>query len=208
MQIAIYFDICGRLCVTSLLLCIFSPNPWVLSQVWGSAAECHLQLLERQVYSVARICSDQSFLSLHHRRHDAGLCMLYKFNLNWNHCLFSEVPSASTRVQHTRVAAAAHLLEREVWRCITSQFARLLQTQCKLRHSTPWYFKLQWMSCGRRPRFECGMMLDGLKGAVNRWLLPWVVFSSVFRGAGACGVAKPISKQFCFYDLGLCYWFW
>ena len=24
--------------------------------VWGSAAECHFQLLERQVYSVARLC--------------------------------------------------------------------------------------------------------------------------------------------------------
>ena len=29
------------------------------SPVWGSAAECHLQLLEGQVYSVARLCPDQ-----------------------------------------------------------------------------------------------------------------------------------------------------
>ena len=35
------------------------------SPVCGSAAECHLRLLERQVYSVARLC--QSFLSLCHR---------------------------------------------------------------------------------------------------------------------------------------------
>ena len=28
------------------------------SPVWGSAAECHLQLLKRQVYLVARLCSD------------------------------------------------------------------------------------------------------------------------------------------------------
>ena len=35
-------------------------------------------------------------------------------------------------------------------------------------------------------------------GAVNRWLLPSVVFFSVFRGAGACGVAKAIYEQFCF----------
>ena len=32
------------------------------SPVWGSAAECHLQVLERQVYSVGRLCADQSFL--------------------------------------------------------------------------------------------------------------------------------------------------
>ena len=34
------------------------------SLVWGSAAECHLHLLERQVYSVPRLCPYQSFLSL------------------------------------------------------------------------------------------------------------------------------------------------
>ena len=33
------------------------------SPVWGSDAECHLQHLERQVYSLARLCSDKSFLS-------------------------------------------------------------------------------------------------------------------------------------------------
>ena len=32
--------------------------------VWESATECHLQLLELQVYLVARLCPDQSFLSL------------------------------------------------------------------------------------------------------------------------------------------------
>ena len=42
--------ICGHLCFTSLLFCICCPNPWVCSPVWGSAAECHLQLLERQVF--------------------------------------------------------------------------------------------------------------------------------------------------------------
>ena len=55
-----------HLCVTSLLFCYCSP-------VWGSAAECHSQLLESQVYSLARLCPDQSFLSLCHRRRVAGL---------------------------------------------------------------------------------------------------------------------------------------
>ena len=35
--------------------------------------------------------------------------------------------------------------------------------------------------------FDTGT-LDGFKGAINYWLLPLVVFSSVFCGAGACGV--------------------
>ena len=55
------------------------------SPVWGSAAECHLQLFERQVYSVARLCPDQNFLSLCHRSRVAVLSMLYKVNSNSNH---------------------------------------------------------------------------------------------------------------------------
>ena len=94
------------------------------SPVWRSAAECHLQLLKRQVYSVARLCLDHTFLSWCHRHRVAALCMLYKVNSNSNHCLFGELPSASVRVQHTRAAAAAHPLEFKVSRCRTSQFAK------------------------------------------------------------------------------------
>ena len=89
--------ICGHLCVTSLSFCICSPNTWALFYGWGgegSAAECHLQLLERKVFSVARLCPDQSFLWLCHRRRVAGISMLYNVNSNSNHFLFSELPSA------------------------------------------------------------------------------------------------------------------
>ena len=70
------------------------------------------------------------------------------------------------------------------------------------------------LSCWRR--FDCGMTfhtlcdtgtLDGFKGAVNRWLLLWVVFSSIFRCAAACGVAKIIRKQIHFYHLSMCRWY-
>ena len=85
------------------------------SPVWGSAAECNLQLLESQVYSVAMFCSDQTFLSLCHQRRVAAQCMLYKINSNSNHCLFSELfLSVSVRVRHTLAAAALHPLEFEV----------------------------------------------------------------------------------------------
>ena len=87
---------------TSVLLrCYFAfilPILEYCSPVWGSVAECHLQLLERQVYSVTGLCPDQSFLSLCHRRRVAGLSMLYKVNANSNHCLFSELPPASSGV--------------------------------------------------------------------------------------------------------------
>ena len=93
------------------------------SPVWGSAAECHLQLLERQVHSVVNHCPDQCLLSLCHRRRVAGLSTLHKVNSNSYHCLFSELPSSSTRVRHTRAAAAAHPFQFEVSRCRTSQFS-------------------------------------------------------------------------------------
>ena len=109
------------------------------SPVWGSAAEFHLRLLQRQVYSVARYCLDQTFWSLCRRRHVAALCMLHKVNSNSNHCLRSELPSASVRVRHTRAVAAAHPLESEVSRCRTSQFPRyFLPTQTRVWNDLPY----------------------------------------------------------------------
>ena len=65
------------ICVdTSLLLCFYFavvlPILEYYSRVGVSASECHLQLLESQVYSVATIFPDQSFLSL---------CLLTKYIL-------------------------------------------------------------------------------------------------------------------------------
>ena len=96
--------------------------------------------IESQVYSVARLCLDQSFLSLCHRRRVAGLCMLYKVNAISNHCLLSDLSSASTRVRQARASAAAHPLE--------------LKYQVVKRPN------LQCVSC--RPRFEYGMPFPSL----------------------------------------------
>ena len=90
---------------TSLLLCCYFefvlPILEYCSLVWGSAAECRLQLLDRQMYSVARLYPNQSLLSLYHQWRVVGLSMLYNVNLNTNHCLFIDLPSASTRVLHS-----------------------------------------------------------------------------------------------------------
>ena len=52
--------------------------------------------------------------------------------------LFSELPSAPTRVRHIRAAAAAHPLEFELSRCRTSQFARsFLPAQVLLWNDLP-----------------------------------------------------------------------
>ena len=98
-------------------------------------SRCVGQLLERQVFAVARFSHDQTFLSLYHRRRVAGLSMLYKVDANFNHSLFSELPSASTRVRHTRAAAAPLPLEFGVSRLEPPN--------------------LQGVSC--RQRFECRM---------------------------------------------------
>ena len=66
--------ICGHLGV--ILRCYFAfvlPIIEYCSPVCGLAAEFRLQLLERRVYSVARLCPDQTFLLLCHRHHVAAL---------------------------------------------------------------------------------------------------------------------------------------
>ena len=77
------------------------------------------------MYSVARLCPDQSFLSLCHQRRVTVLSMLYKVNSNSNYCLFSDLPYTSTRVQRIRAAAAAHPLGFEASRCRTSQLVQV-----------------------------------------------------------------------------------
>ena len=108
--------------------------------VWGSAAECHIQLFERQVHSVAWLCPDQSFLLLCHRRRVAGLSMLHKVNSNCNQCLFSEFKSASNRVQQPEL--------------------RPQHTHWSLEYQGIERPNLLGLSC--RLRFECGMTFPTL----------------------------------------------
>ena len=114
----------------------------------GAAAECHLQLLECQVYSVARLCHDQSLLSLYHRLCVAELSMLYKVNANSNHCLFNELSSDSTRVRHTELRP------------------QLIHWNLKYQgEETP---NLQGVSCW--PRFECGITFPTLRLTPECWM--------------------------------------
>ena len=83
------------------------------------------------------------------------------FSVTLNHCLFSELSSA-VNVRHTGAAAAAHPLNFTVSRCRTSQFAR---------HFLPAQTRVCGMNDIPYTVFDTGT-LDGLKGAVNRWLLP------------------------------------
>ena len=72
-----------------LLRCCYAFVLLQILEYCSPVPECHHQLLERQVYSVAGLCPDQTFLSLSHRRNVSALCVLFRVNSNLNHCLLS-----------------------------------------------------------------------------------------------------------------------
>ena len=135
---------------------------------------------------MARLCSDQSFLALFHRRHVAALYMLYEVNSNSNHCLFSELPSASVRVRHSRDAAAAHPLEFEVSMCRTSKFAR-----CFLPSQTRVWNDLPYSVFHTR-------MLDGLREQSIVGCFPELCFFQFFVLQVLVGLRKQFMNNFVF----------
>ena len=116
----------------------------------------------------------------------AGLFMLYKVISNSDHCLFNELPPLLLEFDILRCGRSSSIAVRsiKVLRCRMSQFARcFLPAQVRMWNDLPCTV------------FDTGT-LDGFRGAVNRWLLPYVVFSSVFRGAGASGLRKQFINNF------------
>ena len=122
-------------------------------------------LFQPVIHAVSRLCPDQILKPLNHRRCVAGMCMLYKIHSYPKHCLYCELPPACQRVRHTRAAAVAHPCELEVPRCRTSQFGRcFLPAHVRMWNDLP------------SSVFDSGT-LNGFKGAVNRSLLLWRLFS-------------------------------
>ena len=134
-----------------------------------------------------RLCADQSFLSLCHRRHSAGLCMLYKVNLNLNHCF---VQWASIGI-YTRVQHGERLIH---W---------------SLKYEGLERRNLQGVSY--LPRFVSGMTFPtlcltpkrrmGLRGQSTVGCFPEFCVFSVFRGAGAYGVCESNLRTILFFHL-------
>ena len=133
-----------------LLRCYFAFVLLILeycSPVWGSAAE-GLQLLERLVYSVARLCPDQSFL-------------------RWviNVVLMGLV--CCTRLMRTLItvcSACFHLLLLE----FAIHELRPLLIHCSLKYQGVELPILQGVSC--RPRFECLITSPSLCSTPERWM--------------------------------------
>ena len=100
------------------------------SQVWGSAADTHLRLLDRHVRSVAGLCPTAQLPSLAHRRRVAGVCMLYKIFSNPSHLLGGELPEPQVARRLTRASISAHEFTLSEMRCRTSQFMRCFIPSC------------------------------------------------------------------------------
>ena len=110
--------------VCSLLLCICSPNPWVLFS--GVTGDLLLNVIFS--FSSARYVRWPGFALI---RLSWG-CVIDVMLLHcvcctkliWTRIVFVQWASASVSVRHTRAAAAANPLEFEISWCKTSQFAR------------------------------------------------------------------------------------
>ena len=147
------------------------------------------------MYSVARLCPDHSFLSLHHRCRLAGLSILYKINANSNHCLFSELPSTSTRVRHTELGP------------------QLIHWNLKCQSVEPPYLKRCFMPAQVQmwndlPYTVLGTgTLDDSREQSTVGCFPELCFLQFSVVQVLAGVAKAIYKKLCFSYLGLCCWF-
>ncbi len=138
--------------------CFVLPILEYCSPVWGSAASCHLMLLDRVVRCAEFIAGGGSICDLEHRRSVSALCMFYKIWSNNLHPLNEMLPAPFVAGRVTRGAASAHRNVLSIPVCRTSQFKRsfipsLTATWNGLADSV----------------FE-GVGVSGFKTRANRWL--------------------------------------
>ena len=91
------------------------------SAVWCSAADTHLELLDRVVSGVCFLAGGVLNCNLSHRRSVGVLCMLYKIRCNPMHPLCGALPVPYVPVWVTRGTLIAHQYTYAPPRCKTSQ---------------------------------------------------------------------------------------
>ena len=129
------------------------------SNVWGSACDSHLSLLDRLVRRASHLCPNVARHSLTHRRHVSNLCMLYKILENENHPLNPRLPSRWVPRRNTRLAANSHEYCRVELTHKTTQYSRtFVPKTIKIWNSLP---------C----TVFTGGTLSCFKSRVNRFLL-------------------------------------
>ena len=153
------------------------------SPAFWSAAECHVRLLERRVYSVVRLCPDQTLLSFCHRRHVAVLCLLYIARLVPNrinvcsvsfHLLLSECHTSELLLQLIHYSLKYQAVERR----------NLHGVSCRLK-----------LLCGitvptlcLTPELSMGLREQSSVGCFPEFLFQFLVAQC------KCGVVKAIYK--------------
>ena len=94
------------------------------SAVWCSAADSHLNLLDRVVRSAGFLAGGVLDWNLAHRQSVAELCMLFKIKSNPMHPLSGAFPLPYVPARVTRGALAAHRHSFVPPRCRTSHYRR------------------------------------------------------------------------------------
>ena len=85
--------------------------------------------------------------------------MMYNFNSNPNHCLLSELPTASTRFLHFRFAVATHPLEFE--ECQGVERPNLQDVSCRhksvcgMTFHTPCLTPERWIGLWEQSTVNC-----------------------------------------------------
>ena len=90
------------------MLSVFCPASLECSAVWCSAADIHLELLDRAVSGARFITGGVFECDIAHRRSVAVLCMMYKIRCNPMHPLNGALPGLYVPVPVTRGALVAH----------------------------------------------------------------------------------------------------
>ena len=94
------------------------------SEVWCSAANTHLKLLDHVVSGACFLTGGVFECDLAHLRSVAVLCMLYKIRCNPLHPLYGALPEPYVLLRVTRGAVIAHQYTYAPLRCRTSQYIR------------------------------------------------------------------------------------
>ena len=129
------------------------------SAVWCSAADTHLELLNRPV-SGARFLTDGVFeCDISHLRSVAVLCMLYKIRCNLVHPLNGALPEPYVPARVTFGALVAHRYTYAPPRCKTLQYSRTFIP-----------FQVSLWNDPANPVFD-GVRLAGFKSRTNASLL-------------------------------------
>ena len=92
------------------------------SAVWCSAADTHLELLDRVVICASFLTDGVFECDLVHRLSMAVLCMLYKIRCNQMHSLYGALLKPYVPVRVTRGAVIAHWYTYAPPRCRTTQY--------------------------------------------------------------------------------------